>query len=211
MTVSSPERPFWIVVRFSLAAAVLGFLANAYEVPLVERVLPLFRIWFNVFDDSYRTTELAVMGGGSDEYVIRRTATMRPHVVDTHVVMGAPGLRFQNVVGAGLVLQPIVLGFALVFAWPCRRSGSALVVRAAVLIPLLLAVVMFDTPALLWDAQWLKEEKLLNVEQELSPLAHWADVMNSGGRFVLSAICAVIAIWASARLVENDARRRQPL
>jgi hypothetical protein len=104
----------------------------------------------------------------------------------------------QNQAGAGLVLQPFVLGLALVLAWPWRRWFEP-GLRLVMAFPLLLAVVLFDVPTLLYGIEWYGELTVLDPDQ-FSPLVQWSDMMNSGGRFGLTAIGAAIAIIGASRI-----------
>jgi hypothetical protein len=194
----------WILLRFALAAAFLSYVASAYQSPLVDRVVPLFRIWFDAFDDTYSTMDLRVVRMNGED-VIQRTATpKRIHVVGGKVVW--KGSRLQNEAGAGLILQPLVLGLALVVAWPWQRWPE-LGLRAVIVTPLLLAVVLFDLPPILYGLEWYEELRLLDPDQ-FSLLVQWGDMMNSGGRFGLTAVAAVLAVVGASRLQRGDARQR---
>lgn len=198
MIVSRPERSLWILVRFAFASALLGCLANAYQAPLVSRVVPLFQTWFQLFDDTFKTVDLGVVKVMGED-VIRRTATAAHiHVVGGTVVWTGRESSMQNEVGAGLVLQPLVLGLALVFAWPWKRWGE-LGLRVMLACPLLAAVILFDAPALIYGIEWYGELQLLD-PNHFSPLVQWGDIMNSGGRFALTAVAAAIAIIGAARV-----------
>lgn len=187
-----------ILLRFTIAATVLGLLAVSYEAPFVERMLPLFRVWFELFDDTYRTTELSVSRAqGNGETIIHRVTAMRsPHVVGGRVLFAEPGVRLANDAGAGLPMQTLVIGLALAIAWPARRGWPESLLRCAIVFPLLMLVVLFDVPAIPYGVQWMNEEKLFHVE-EFSPVVVWSDVMNSGGRFVLTALAVVIAVFSA--------------
>jgi hypothetical protein len=201
MMVSQPERPLWSLARFVLAAALLSCVANTYQAPLVARALPLFRFWFDVFDDTFRTIDLRVLRLNGED-VIQRTATAaRIHVVGGAVVFTGPESRMQNQAGAGLVLQPFVLGLALVLAWPWRRWFEP-GLRVVMAFPLLLAVVLLDVPALIYGIEWYGELTLLAPDQ-FSPLVQWSDMMNSGGRFGLTAIAAAVAIIGASRIFRS--------
>jgi hypothetical protein len=180
-----------VLLRFAVAAALIGTLTAACQAPLLDRLVPLFHAWLDLIDDTFRTVELGVVRV-KDEDVIRRTVTpAKAHVVGATVVGKGDGV-IQSDVAAGLALQPIVVGLACALAWPWRR-GSELAWRLAIAFPLIVLVTLLDVPMILYAAGWDGELRQLDPE-DVSALVQWGDLMNSGGRFMLACAAAALAI-----------------
>jgi hypothetical protein len=96
----------------------------------------------------------------------------------------------------GTVLQPLLVAFVLVLAWPAR--WLELVLRLPVAALLLAVVMLIDTPfslaAWLWDAQLRQYEP-----GRASPLIWWNTFLNGGGRLALGLVAGALAIVLARR------------
>jgi hypothetical protein len=189
------DKALRALVRFVAAAVVLGTIAVAYQERLVGAAMPLFRAWLGWIDDTYRTVDLSVVNF-KGEWVVQRIATpARPHAMGEHVVYTDPGTHLTSQAAAGIVLQPLVLALGLLIAWPWRNAVE-LAMRFAVATPLALLVVLLDVPMMLYGFTWYQEISLLDPDR-FSLLAHWADIMNAGGRFALAVVATTLAIFVA--------------
>ena len=180
------------LIRFLAAAAVAGTVAVVAQDRLVAALMPAFREWLGWIDDTYRTLDLSVTDVDG-EFVVQRVATLaRPHAIGERVVYPEADARLVSRAAAGLVLQPLVLAVGLLVAWPWR-SAAELAIRFAVATPLTLMVVLLDVPMLLYGSLWYQEISMLDPGR-FSPVAYWADIMNAGGRFVLTVVATALAI-----------------
>jgi hypothetical protein len=128
-------------------------------------------------------------------------------------VVIAPDARtvLSSQAAAGIALQPFILGLALLFAWPLRKvqgDSRKAIVESALRItlgPSLLVVVsLLDVPMMLAGFAWYEEVRRFEPGR-FSPLIQWADAMNAGGRFVMTAVAVALAVAAARRLAHRAA------
>jgi hypothetical protein len=185
-------------VRFLAGAALLGALAVGFQQRLIDAALPLFGAWLNVVDSTYRTIDLSVVTLGGQTMVQRVATLAHPHAVGKRVAYGDASTRIESRAASGIVLQPPVFASALLLAWPWR-SALELALRFAIASPLLLLVMLLDVPMILYGVAWSDEVSALD-PGGFSLLATWADLMNAGGRFVLTAVAVALAVRVAAAL-----------
>lgn len=190
--------------RFVAAAALGTLIALVFEDAIVHALLPVMRAWLLVVDGSYLTLDLAIVADHGEAIVRRIAAPLGVQAIDGHVLALAAQSRLASAASAGLVLQPLVLGFALIAAFPAR-DALELALRAVCALLLLGLVVLLDVPMLLYGYAWYEESGALAPERHFSPLVAWGDAMNAGGRFALTFIAAVASTAVAGRL-----RRARP-
>jgi hypothetical protein len=164
--------------------------------PLIEALLPWLHGCTDVIDTTYRTIEFDLQPGA--DFVLQRTVTLaRVVVVGGQVLMPDPLGQAVLSTPAGHVLHPLVLGLAVVLAWPAARI-SLIGYRLAILAPMLVAVTAVDVPAVLAAMPWALHVEALEPTR-FSPLLIWADVMQGGGRLVLGIAAGCAAVVLAAR------------
>lgn len=192
-----------MVPRFLAAGLVLTLLAGAWEARIVGNVLPLFRVWLDLVDHTYRTVDLSVVATPSGMIVRRLATPIGIHVVGERVVYHDPRTVMSNEAAAGIVLQPAILMLSLLLSWP-GGSLSERVLRLALAAALLPVLLLLDVPMMLYGFAWFEEIKVVDPERG-SLLVSWADAMNAGGRFVLAIVAAAAAIAGAARFGRTQA------
>lgn len=190
----TPDAAARALLRFLVAAMLLGALATAFQERLIGAALPLFRAWLQIVDPTYRTVDLSIVRFGAQEMLQRTVTPARTHAVGARIVFSDPRTRIESRAAAGVMLHAPVLTVALVLAWPWR-SLPELALRLAAAVPLLLLVLLLDVPMILYGAAWQRELALAD-PGGFSPLVAWADIMNAGGRFVLAVVAAALAVVA---------------
>jgi hypothetical protein len=92
------------------------------------------------------------------------------------------------------VLQPLVIFLTLVLAWPAQRKLDH-AVRIGIGLPLILVLMLFDSPMqfiyMLWDSM---EKQLQTPGDGHTWLMYWSDFLNGGGLIALSLSISVLAI-----------------
>jgi len=194
--------------RFVAVAFALTGVAVLWQDAIVNGVLPLFRLWLDLIDDSYRTIDLAVVEAHG-ESVVRRLATPGfLQVVGGTMVYPDGALQFSNQASAGMVLQAPILAMALLAGWPWK-SRRELAFRLAAAMPFLMLVLVLDVPTMLYGFAWLDTLTAFHVDG-FSFLVSWADVMNAGGRFVLALLAVFFPVWLGAHSSSVPVRRVRP-
>lgn len=179
-------------MRLLLAGGVLTALAVIYQDAIVNALLPVFRAWLLIVDDTFLTVDLSLVRENG-ETVVRRLAGLSDHLLYRNApIRPILELQLKNSAAAGIVLQPLVLGFALLAAWPWKQNVelACRIMAAAFLFPL---VVLLDVPMMLYGFGWNELLKAFDPER-FSLLVSWADSMNAGGRFALTIVATAICI-----------------
>jgi hypothetical protein len=178
------------ILLFAATAVGLTLLGQVLQEQIVTALMPVFRGWLDFVDGTFRTVDLS-LAVEHGESVVRRLATPKfAHVVGATVVY--PGALLSNEMAAGMVLQPIILAAAALVAWPWRTAPE-MAVRVVAGALLTLLVVLFDVPMMLYGFAWFEEVQRLDPDR-ISLLISWADAMNAGGRFVITAIAVIASI-----------------
>jgi hypothetical protein len=199
-----PDQALRGLGRFLIAAFLCGAIALGFEQALAGAALPLFKAWIALIDGSLRTVDLSVVDVDGESTIRRLTTPLRVLVVGTTVLDVDERTVISTSALTGILLQPVVLGIALLLAWPWK-SLAELAVRFLLGLPLLLMVVLLDLPLILCGYAWLA---LIDAYEpgRFSLLVDWADFMNAGGRFALVVLAVANAV-ALARHVAGPRRR----
>ncbi len=185
------------LLRFVAAALVTTSAALAFQDRIVSSLLPLFRAWLVVIDDTYLTMDLSVVKNHGESMLRRLSTPARTHALGKIVVRPDARTQLSNEAAAGIVLQPVILAIALLFAWPWSGARE-LALRFAIAAVPMLAVMLLDVPTMLYGFAWFEEIKSFEPER-FSLLVSWADAMNAGGRFALTAVAVAMSVgFASA-------------
>lgn len=193
-----PEQALGGLLRFVLVAVLVGAAALAFESRLVSAALPGFKAWIALVDGSLRTVELTVLDVNGESVIRRLSTPLQVLVLGNTVLPVDERTVISTSALAGILLQPLALGVALLFAWPWNRPAE-LAARVALGAPLLLAVVFLDIPLMLCGYAW---SALIDAYEpgRFSLLVDWADFMNAGGRFALVVAAVALAVSAARRV-----------
>jgi hypothetical protein len=184
------------VRRLAAITLLLTLAVVLLQRPLIEALLPWLRWCTDFIDTTYRTIEFGLQPGAG--LVLQRTVTLAGVVVvGGQVLMPDPLGLAVLATPAGHVLHAVVLGLAVVLAWPASRM-VLIGCRLAILVPLLAAVSAIDVPAVLAAMPWALHVEALEPTR-FSPLLIWADVMQGGGRLVLGIAAGWAAVILAAR------------
>ena len=191
--------------RFVTVAIVMMCFALAYQDEIVNGLLPLFRAWFDLVDDTYRTLDLSVISSNGESMVRRLATPGSLQIVAGMMVYPDSTMQFSEQATTGMVLQPQILAIALLFGWPWRNLRDLTVRLVLAVAPLTLAMLL-DVPTMLYGFAWFDELKAMNSNQS-SFLVSWSDAMNAGGRFALAQIAVFVSVWIGEAISSRLARR----
>jgi hypothetical protein len=185
-------------LRLVAAVGLLLVLNHLYGRQLVETLLPLLHRELGWLDDNYRILTLTLATQGADS-VIRLDVTLARFVVVGSQVI-APDPRGHAVVStlASSVLQPAIIGLALLAVWPASRTAQY-AWRCLIGLPLLLLMLPLDIPFVLLGELW-QVIVASSAQHEFSPLLAWNDFLQQGGRQVL-ALCASVLVIVLAQWI----------
>jgi len=200
-----PELLRRALLRLLLTALAAAAIALAWHDALLQAALPLLRAGVAALDTNYRTVELSIRTIDGESVIERVATPSRVREIGGHVIFPDEQSRLSTRASAGILLQPAILGAALLAGWPWRRWRE-LALRCLFAMPLLALVMILDVPMMLVGFVWFEEVKALDPDRFV-PMVTWADFMNAGGRFVLTVAAVVVAVAAARRLLERADRR----
>lgn len=194
------------LLRFVSAAFVLTLIALVYQDHLVRAILPLFDVWLDRIDGTFRTINLSVVTEHGESVIQRLSRPAFAHVVGNSVVFPSQVVEFSNHAAAGIVLQPAILAFSLIIAWPWKKTLE-LAVRLTMGFLLVPLVLVLDVPMMLYGFAWYEEVKVLDPDR-FSLLISWADAMNAGGRYALTVVAVIICVSVGLGISKRSTRSR---
>lgn len=195
------------VVRFALAAAaglaLLAVFVLAGE-RFVQALMPALRASFEIFGPEYEVLAFGIDQEKADR-VLRVTVMLRQTVVIGERVL-VPDPR-GTATASTLLLQglqgPFVAAW-VALAWPLRAGAAELALRALLVLPAMLLLLLVDAPLMLASTLWQLIADHL-APGTTTPLLVARDLARGGLRLGLGAAAGALAVVGAAALV---ARRR---
>lgn len=187
-----------IAARLLLASGLLLALVLVFEKPLMETMLPLFRWELGQLDDRYRILFFGLAGQGADSVLRLDVTLVRPVVVGAHVVMPDPRGFATVTTLSGNLLQPVVVVFALVAAWPVTRKIEYFL-RVACGLPMVILFLLADVPFVLLAQIWAMFVES-HAPGQFSPLLGWSAFLQSGGRLAIALALAALTVAMGRRM-----------
>lgn len=180
-------------LRFVLAC--IGFTVGLYcfGQSLLEVLTPLFKWAIVHLDANYRVTSFELKQQGHDVvYVLQVKLAQLVIVGSQFVVPHENGLANASTM-ASHVWQMSVMFLSVLFAWPIKNVLQVML-RILLGFPILLLVLLCDTPFALLAAIWAM------MLQELDPhrfsiLLAWNDFLEAGGRLVIGMVSGVFTLF----------------
>jgi hypothetical protein len=200
------------VVRFVIASALV--LGGGYELrnELIKPLIPVFRgiIW--LVDPEFTFSYIGVAHDGANEMLEFRGNLIAPVEYGGRTIYpigwndGPQGGYESGYSLAGIFLYS---GFLLigVLAWPVRRFKE-LVIRIALALPLLVALLCIDVPSTTLAGLWNIIRNYYSVPAPAYGMV-WSRFLMGGGGLVIAGVCGVCAI-AVARWIDDPMRLRVP-
>jgi hypothetical protein len=197
-----------LLLRALLVVGLLMWLFQQSAPALVDGLRPLLGWALDLCAGDFRVLSLEFV----DDRGNRALAALAQldHVLEAGgriiVPDGVSKVRVSSTLGN--VLQPLLVGSALVLTWPARSWLEALA-RVLTAPPLLLLALLLDTPLAFSVRMWHTVLQAHAVAHD-SPLLWWNTWLNAGGRLALGLAAAALALaaaaWGAAALRHDDLR-----
>ncbi len=196
---SAKRRRYLIVgVRLLLIWALLNAAALFCGETLGRYLVPLYRVVLAAATSHYEVTALRVEQVGPDTAFRLQARTAGARVIGQTTV--PDGLPLVSSTLLGHALQPVIVLYAVVLAWPVPRLWRRCLLLG-VSLPFLMVMESIDVPLVLLGA--LEDLILYNLDPKApdsSLLVNWMNIMNRGGRLALGLVGAGLAIGITDRL-----------
>lgn len=180
-------------IRFVLACIGFSLVLYCFGQYVLEILTPLFKWAIVHFDSNYHVISFGLKQHGHDAiYVLQVSLAQLVVLGGQFVVPQENGVANASTV-ASHVWQMSVMFLAVLFAWPIN-SLLQVILRVLFGLPLLLLVLLCDTPLTLLSAIWAL------VLQELDPhrfsiLLAWNDFLEAGGRLVIGLVSGALSLF----------------
>lgn len=187
-------NPARLLLRILLASVVILPVILYFERSIMQSLIPLLKWEITRLDDSFNILFFGVSETKGESNIELNVMFNHDIVVNQASLaiasnfFGSAGLLTQN------VLHPLMIISVAILAWPAR-AGRVYAIRLCVGLPLVVLLMMIDSPFQLLasilttfskqiDSPWVNPTSMI----------YWSDFLNGGGLFALSLVCSLIAI-----------------
>lgn len=185
-------KPLERGLRVALVIAILATLAWRFGDDLTSALLPLFAWEIEAVAPQFRILTMSLGTSGADSVVSAEAAPAAVVLVAGKLLPLAPQSRFQAATLAGHVLQPVILLFAVLVAWP-ESQWRRYAMRLVAALPFLVLLPLLDVPLVL--AAEL-EATLIDIAKPgmHSALDTWRAFLEGGGRLAMPIAIAIATV-----------------
>ena len=201
-----PETPgsAALATRLLLVYGVLIWLTFRFGRDFIDLLLPAFSKLIGMLDDHYRIILLKTGTKGADTVVRLDVTLAKPIFLNGHLIMPhARGLATATTT-IGTILQIPLVSLGLILAWPVQRAVEHLQ-RLGFALLLILPVLLFDTPLLLWASLWDLHVHSMEPDR-FSPLLIWQHFLIGGGRLAIGITLGIAPIALTKRFAGTSSR-----
>jgi hypothetical protein len=192
-------------LRFLLIGISLTALAHWHGRYLIESIMPLYRFTLHHLDSRIDIASLGIIEYQGQQFVQFEGLVSRPFFINDQYFLNLDALLSSSRIPLDYALQPLVIFFTLVLAWPTSESAKpyqAYFYRVSFGAPLILILMLLDFPLQFIYMLWAQLEKALNATGDAHGfLLYWSDFLNGGGLIMLSLAISVVAIGLSNKLM----------
>lgn len=194
-------------LRFLLIGISLTALAHWYGRYLIEAIMPLYRFTLHHLDSRIDIASLGIIEHQGQQFVQFEGLVSHPFFIKEQYFLNLDALLSSSRIPLDYALQPLVIFFTLVLAWPTSESVKpyqAYFYRVSFGAPLILIMMLLDFPLQFIYMLWAQLEKALNATGDAHGfLLYWSDFLNGGGLIMLSLSISVVAIGLSNKLMSR--------
>ncbi|MDI1361806.1 hypothetical protein [Methylotenera sp.] len=180
----------------------LLILTHRYANLIINTIIPLYEWMVHQIDYRFDKTMLYIANFQGESYLQLDVEISQPFwlglqkIAPTQPIYNSTGMAVAN------VLQPIVLIFTIVLAWPVKHC-IVLIYRILCALPVIVFLMLFDIPFQLVNSSWQGLEQTLKLNIATTKwFAYWSDFLNGGGLMALS-ITGGLLIIALVDIIPN--------
>lgn len=194
-------------LRFLLIGLSLTAVAHWYGRYLIEAMMPLYRFTLHHLDSRIDIASLGIIEHQGQRFVKFEGLVSRPFFINDQYFLNLDALLSSSRIPLDYALQPLVIFFTLILAWPASESAKpyqAYFYRVSFGAPLILIMMLLDFPLQFIYMLWDNLEKALNATGDAHGLLlYWSDFLNGGGLIMLSLAISVVAIGFSNKVMSR--------
>jgi hypothetical protein len=210
MANAAPSSPLKLIARLVLATALMLWICNRFEEPIIKSAIPALRWALNFVGNDFKVLELDIAQEGPNQTLRLRADFANPIVVSDHVLYplntdSTVNGWFQVNLTIGGLLQYVLLLLSIVIAWPVKTFREG-IVRLLFTLPTVLLFAAINCVSTLLAELWGPVHTQI-ASDEVWPLLVWSKFLMGGGGIML-AICLAGAIILIAMRFGTDTIRK---
>lgn len=185
-------------VRLVILAAILLTLGRIYGTTIVTPMLPALAWVIEAVDDHLRVEHAIIVNRSADTVIQLKVTPIRMLFLGDRVLLPDSKLHFDPTTLLGSVLQPVILFFAIVFAWPAPHL-RAFLARLVLAVPMMTVLLIVNVPLSFVGVMQDFREYLPSAP--VTPLVYWNDFLQTGGPLALAIAAGVLVVSVADRRV----------
>jgi hypothetical protein len=185
---------FQRIILFLGIGTLLLILTQHFSDLIINAFIPLYKWMIHQIDYRFDKTILYIVNFQGESYLQLDVVISQPFWLDFQKIV--PTQPFINSTGMAVsnVLQPIVLVYTIIFAWPVK-SNIVLIYRILCAIPVIALLMLLDMPFQLVNSTWQGLEQSLKLNMATTKwFSYWSDFLNGGGSMALSITSGFLVI-----------------
>ena len=187
-------------IRFLLFGLGFTAISHLYGHLLIQAIFPLYQLITTVLDSHIAVAHINIIQKYDQNFIQVDSVLSRQFFIGGHFFLLESTAPSSFLMAVDLVLQPVIMLYTLILAWPVLVYKEY-IVRLALGTLLLLILMALDLPLQIIYQHWVNVEKVLHTTGNAEGfLLFWSNFSNGGGLIALSLTIGMISIGIARRL-----------
>ena len=187
-------------IRFLLFGLGFTAISHLYGHLLIQAIFPLYQLITTVLDSHIVVAHINIIQKYDQNFIQVDSVLSRQFFIGGHFFLLESTAPCSFLMAVDLVLQPVIMLYTLILAWPVLVYREY-IVRLALGTLLLLILMALDLPLQIIYQHWVNVEKILHTTGNAEGfLLFWSNFSNGGGLIALSLTIGMISIGIAKRL-----------
>ena len=186
-------------IRFLLFGLGFTAISHLYGHLLIQAIFPLYQLITTVLDSHIAVAHINIIQKYDQNFIQVDSVLSRQFFIGGHFFLLESTVPSSFLMAVDLVLQPVIMLYTLILAWPVLVYKEY-IVRLALGTLLLLILMALDLPLQIIYQHWVNVEKVLHTTGNAEGfLLFWSNFSNGGGLIAISLTIGMISIGVSKR------------
>ena len=187
-------------IRFLLFGLSFTAITHLYGHLLIQAIFPLYQSITTVLDSHIAVAHINIIQKYDQNFIRVESLLSRQFFIGEHFFLLESTAPSSFLMAVDLVLQPVIMLYTLILAWPVLVYQEY-IVRLALGTLLLLILMALDLPIQIICQHWVNVEKILHTTGNAEGfLLFWSNFSNGGGLIALTLTVGMISIGMAKRL-----------
>ena len=187
-------------IRFLLFGLGFTAISHLYGHLLIQAIFPLYQLITTVLDSHIAVAHINIIQKYDQNFIQVDSVLSRQFFIGGHFFLLESTAPCSFLMAVDLVLQPVIMLYTLILAWPVLVFKEY-IVRLAWGTLFLLILMSLDLPLQVIYQHWVNVEKILHTTGNAEGfLLFWSNFSNGGGLIALTLTVGMISIGMAKRL-----------